>query len=59
MPNPKRLRDLAARMFALSITTRDENLARRLALRASDYLDQAIEIENAKEPEEPVDPEKA
>jgi hypothetical protein len=49
MPDSKHLRDLAARMFALSITTRDEDLARRLALRASDYLDQAKELESTKE----------
>jgi hypothetical protein len=51
MPNPTHLRELASRMFALSMTTGDKDLGRRLALRASDYLDQAIELEGAKEPE--------
>ena len=35
MPEPNRLRYVAAQMFALSMTTRDEDFARRLALRAS------------------------
>ncbi len=54
MPDTKYLRDLAARMFVLSLTTNDENLARSFALRASDYLDQAIDLERVEtRPPEP------
>ena len=47
MPDPKHLRELAARMFALSRATHDQELAQHLALRASDYIDRAIELEKA------------
>ncbi len=47
MLDTKHLRDLAARLFALSLTANDESLARSFALRASDYLDQAIDLERA------------
>jgi len=59
MPDPNRLRYVAAQMVALSMTARDEDFARRLALRASDYLDQAIELENAKVPDARRDHEPA
>jgi hypothetical protein len=47
MPDPNHLRQLAARMIDLSRTIDDKDLAARLASRASDYLDQAAEIEKA------------
>jgi hypothetical protein len=59
MLNPNHLREVAARMFALSMAARDEDFARRLALRASDYLDQATELENAKVPNAKRDHEPA
>jgi hypothetical protein len=39
---------MAARMFAVALSSRDKKLAERLTLRASDYLDQAAELERAK-----------
>jgi hypothetical protein len=47
MTDPNHLRQLAARMLDLSRTIDDKELAGRLALRASDYLDQAAEAEKA------------
>jgi hypothetical protein len=49
MPDAKHLRDVAARMFAVAMTTRDTEFAGHLARRASDYLDQAAELERAAE----------
>jgi hypothetical protein len=49
MGNPEHLRELAARMFAVAMQSRDIDLARHLALRASDYLDQAAELERIAE----------
>jgi DNA repair photolyase len=48
MADSKHFRDLAARMFSLAIATRDEAFARRLAFRASDYLDRAMALQTVK-----------
>jgi hypothetical protein len=48
MSDPDLLRQMAARMFAVALSSRDKKLAERLTLRASDYLDQAAELERAK-----------
>ena len=45
MANPEHLRELAARMFAIAIRSKEVEFATHLALRASDYLDQAAELE--------------
>jgi hypothetical protein len=59
MLDPMHLRDLAARMFALAIQTQDREFAEHLARRASDYLDQAAELEKAAAPQpQPDEPEK-
>jgi hypothetical protein len=47
MPDAELLRLMAVRMFAVALSTRDRELAQRLTLRASDYLDQAGELERA------------
>ena len=47
MPKPEYLRKVAARMFALAMQTPNREFARHLAFRASDYLDQAAELEKA------------
>jgi hypothetical protein len=47
MSKAQYLRERAALMFALSIVTHDEELRGRLALQASDCLDQAVELERA------------
>jgi hypothetical protein len=47
MPDPKYLRELAAGMLAVATKTRDQQLARNLARRAADYLDQAKDMEKA------------
>jgi hypothetical protein len=48
MSDPDLLRQMAARMFAVALSSRDRKLAERLTLRASDYLDQAAELERTK-----------
>jgi hypothetical protein len=47
MQDPEHLRELAARMFILSIRTPDEEFAARLVRRALKYLDQAAALGNA------------
>jgi hypothetical protein len=60
MSDPTHLRDVAARMFAISMQVEDRELARHLALRASDYLTQAEELERdasaAQKPEQDIEP---
>jgi hypothetical protein len=60
MPDPTHLRDAAARLFALSMQVEDQDLAGHLALRASDYLTQAEEMEreaaDARKPEKDAEP---
>ena len=54
------MRDAAARLFALSMQVEDQDLAGHLALRASDYLTQAEEMEreaaDARKPEKDAEP---
>jgi hypothetical protein len=47
MLDPKHLREIAARMFAVAVQTQDRELAEHLACRASDYLDEAAELDRA------------
>jgi hypothetical protein len=47
MPNPKSLREIVARMFAIAVQAKDTEFASHLARRASDYLDQAVKLERA------------
>jgi hypothetical protein len=60
MADATHLRDVAARMFALSMQVEDQELAAHLALRASDYLTQAEELEHeaaaAQKPEKDIEP---
>jgi hypothetical protein len=44
MPDAAQLRELAARMLALAMDAKDQQLLERLCVRASDYLDQAIAL---------------
>jgi hypothetical protein len=61
MSDPTHLRDVAARMFALSMQVEDQEFAAHLALRASDYLTEAEQMEReaaaAQKPQK--DPERA
>ena len=45
MANPVHLRRMAERMLAHALQNPDEELRRMLAVRASEYLDQALAIE--------------
>ena len=45
MANPVHLRRMAERMLAQALQNPDEELRRMLAVRASEYLDQALAIE--------------
>jgi hypothetical protein len=60
MPDAKHLREVATRMFAIALQTERPEVAKYLAHRASNYLDQADELEKvtsvAKETH-PDDPE--
>jgi hypothetical protein len=60
MPDPKHLREVAARMLATAIQAKDTDWASQLSRRASDYLDEAAELERvaARRPR-PDEPEKA
>lgn len=59
MLDPTHLRNVAARMFALCLQLEDKELAAHLALRASDYLSQAEDLERkaaaAQKPQEDVE----
>jgi hypothetical protein len=44
-PDPTYWRSQAARMLILAINTHDPDLSERLVIRASDYLDKALELE--------------
>jgi hypothetical protein len=48
MTDPEHLRTVAVRMLATALETSDEELARTLAERASEYFDRAAAIEAAK-----------
>ena len=50
MPDAAQLRELAARMLALALDAKDQQLLERLCVGASDYLDQAIALEAAQPP---------
>ena len=52
MANPVHLRRMAERMLAQALKNPDEELRRMLAVRASEYLDQALAIE-AGQPQPP------
>jgi hypothetical protein len=60
MPDPKQFREVAARMLATAIQAKDTYWASQLSRRASDYLDEAAELERvaARRPR-PDEPEKA
>lgn len=45
MADSEYVRAQATRMFALSVKTRDVELSQKLALKAAEYLDQAMELE--------------
>jgi hypothetical protein len=47
MPDTGQLRDLAARMLVLALGAKDQHLLEWLVIRASDYLEQATELEAA------------
>ena len=50
MANPVHLRRMAERMLAQALKNPDEELRRMLAVRASEYLDQALAIEAGQPP---------
>jgi len=50
MTDPEHLRKAAVRLLATALETSDEELARTLAERASEYFDRAAAIEAAKPP---------
>ena len=50
MANPVHLRRMAERMLAQALQNPDEELRRMLAVRASEYLDQALAIEAGQPP---------
>jgi len=50
MANPVQLRRMAERMLAQALKNPDEELRRMLAVRASEYLDQALAIEAGQPP---------
>ena len=45
MPDEAQLRELAARMLALAMQAKDQDLLEWLCIRACDYLDQATGLE--------------
>jgi hypothetical protein len=47
MSDPELLRLMATHLLGVAISSRDPELAERLTLRASDYLEQANELERA------------
>jgi hypothetical protein len=47
MPDAAQLRDLAARMLALAVDAKNQQLREWLCIRAGDYLDQARVLEAA------------
>ena len=50
MLDAAQLRELAARVFALAMHAKDQNLLEQLCVRAGEYLDQAMAIETAQRP---------
>jgi hypothetical protein len=50
MPDAAQLRELAARMLALALDAKDQQLLERLCVRASDYLEQARMLEATQPP---------
>jgi hypothetical protein len=56
MADPEQLRKMAERLLAVAIQGPDEEIARELTARASEYLDQAAALEAAQRP--PEEPER-
>jgi hypothetical protein len=50
MPNPEYFRLLADRTMAIAMKTSDSELARRLTVKAADYLDEAQALEESPPP---------
>ena len=55
MLNPKNLREIAAQMLAVAMHAKETKLGDYLARRASDYLDQAADLERAAAQTSPPD----